>query len=58
MRSTDTWVFLFLVGLVVFNWPFLTIFADSLPYALFILWALYIAVTALFAGKGGRDRNP
>ena len=55
MRSTDSWVFLFLVGLVIFNWPFLTIFSDSLPYALFVLWALYIAVTALFSRGGGRD---
>lgn len=57
MRSNDLWIFLFLLGVLVFNWPFLTIFEKSLPYGLFILWSLFIALIAFFAVRRDRDRT-
>ncbi|MDB4285545.1 hypothetical protein N9903_01420 [bacterium] len=55
MRSNDLWIFLFFLGVLVFNWPFLTIFEGSLPYGLFILWALFITLIAFFAIRRDRD---
>ena len=57
MRSSESWIFLFLVGLVVFNEPFISIFEGSLPLALFVLWAFFIAAAALFTRRGGRGRS-
>lgn len=57
MRSNDLWIFLFLLGVLVFNWPFLTIFEKSLPYGLFILWSLFIGFIAFFAVRRDRDRT-
>ena len=42
MGSKETWAFVFLLGLVAFNWPLLSIFGDFLPYALYGMWALLI----------------
>ena len=44
MNNREVWVFLFLLGLLLFNWPFLDIFSLSLPYYLFGLWGLFILV--------------
>jgi len=52
----DHAIFLFVVGLVAFNWPFMTIFADALPLYLFAAWSLFIliqAVSALFRREEG-----
>jgi len=42
MNNRERWVFLFLLGLLLFNWPFLEIFSLSLPYYLFGIWGLYV----------------
>ncbi|MHB8880060.1 MAG: hypothetical protein ACYC69_00965 [Thermodesulfovibrionales bacterium] len=44
MLSRELWVFLFMIGFLVFNWPFLEIFSDALPYYLFGAWGAYILV--------------
>ncbi|MEJ2183309.1 MAG: hypothetical protein P8Y66_07280 [Nitrospirota bacterium] len=47
MGSKDLWTFLFLLGVVLFNWPLLSIFEHSAPYYLFGLWAVFILVTVV-----------
>jgi hypothetical protein len=57
MKQGDLWVFFFALGILVFNWPFLTVFEGSLVSGLFFLWGAFIVVAAL-AGRGEkRDRN-
>ena len=57
MRHGDLWVILFLFGFLLFNWPVLSVFAGGQPYAIFILWALFIAITAVLCYLTGRERN-
>ena len=57
MKQGDIWFFLFALGVVLFNWPFLTVFGGSLALGLFVLWGVFIAVAALLGGGGGRDRK-
>ncbi len=45
--SKEIWPFLFFLGLLFFNWPFLEIFSVSLPKYLFGVWALFIIAIAL-----------
>jgi len=47
MASRELWVFLFFLGVLLFNWPLLKIFGFSLPYYLFTVWGIFIAATAL-----------
>ena len=42
MLSREIWVFIFLLGLLFLNWPFIHIFNMSLPYHLFGTWVLFI----------------
>ena len=42
MGGKEIWAFVFLLGVLVFNWPLLGIFGSSLPYMLYVLWALLI----------------
>ena len=58
MGNNERWIFLFVLGLLVFNWPFLTIFEDAHPVLLFACWGIFIAVAAVFTliGKKGRNR--
>ncbi len=35
MRDGERWIFLFVLGVLVFNWPFLTILEGSHPAVLF-----------------------
>jgi len=48
MNSKELWIFLFLIGLLLFNWPLLFIFGLSLPYYLFSVWSLFILTVGLF----------
>lgn len=54
MKGSDRWFFIFLLGILLFNWPFLTIFEDSLPSALFGLWVLFIGIAAIFIFRESR----
>lgn len=40
-------MFLFFMGMLLFNWPFLRIFSLSLPYYLFITWGAFIFATGI-----------
>ncbi|TAL23021.1 MAG: hypothetical protein EPN94_10125 [Nitrospirae bacterium] len=57
MNSKELWPFLFLTGALLFNWPFLDIFSMSLPYYLFGMWGLYIAVVGIFITVIRRQKN-
>ena len=57
MRDGERWIFLFVLGLLVFNWPFLTIFEGSHPVILFACWGGFIAVIILFSLSRNRGRN-
>jgi hypothetical protein len=47
VNSKELLPFLFLIGMLLFNWPFLDIFSISLPYYLFTVWGLFIAVVGV-----------
>lgn len=50
----DTWIFLFIIGLLFFSWPILSIFKNSLATALFVIWFLFIVsifIIALFSKR-------
>jgi|COG998Drversion2_1049125.scaffolds.fasta_scaffold62299_2 hypothetical protein len=51
-------IFIFLIGVLTFNWPFLKIFDLSLPVYLFVLWFLFIAAIMIYSlrekDSGGR----
>lgn len=52
----EIWSFLFFLGLVLFNWPFLHIFGGGLPAYLFGVWALFIIAIGLIIKLAG-DRD-
>ena len=56
MNSRDIWLFLFIVGLLLFSWPSIEMFSLSLHYYLFIIWGVFILiiglVSTLYDGRG------
>lgn len=60
MKNKEFWVFLFFLGALLFNWPFLDIFSLILPYYFFGLWSLFILVVCIVATlkeTEGRDTD-
>jgi hypothetical protein len=57
MKQGDIWIFLFALGVLLFNWPFLTVLEGSLALGLFVLWGAFIAVGALLGAGGWRGRK-
>ncbi len=49
MKNKEFWVFLFFLGTLLFNWPFLDIFSLVLPYYFFGVWSLFILVVFIVA---------
>jgi len=47
--SPDLWFFIFLSGLLAFNWPFLAIAYKQAWLYLTIMWAVFIGLIALFS---------
>jgi len=45
----DIWILLFVVGLLFFSWPILSIFKDSLATSLFIIWFVFIVFIIIIA---------
>ena len=45
----DRWIFLFVIGLLFFSWPVMSIFKDNLPTALFIVWFIFIGFIFIIA---------
>lgn len=57
MNNRELWPFLFFLGTLLLNWPFLDIFSLSLPYYLFGVWGLFIIVMGFFISKTNRQKN-
>jgi hypothetical protein len=51
----DIWIALFLLGLLLFGWPLLYIFHDSLVYYLFTTWFIFIALIFLASRSSERE---
>ncbi len=51
MNNRELWPFLFILGTLLFNWPFLDMFSLSLPSYLFVVWALFIAAVGFFISR-------
>jgi len=58
MKNREFWVFLFFLGTLLFNWPFLDIFSLVLPYYFFGVWSLFILLVCIVATlKETKDRG-
>jgi len=51
----DIWVVLFSLGVLLFSWPFLSIFHNSLTYYLFIIWFVFIGLIFLASAFSDRE---
>ena len=51
----DISIFLFLLGLLLFSWPFINIFHNSLSTYLFTAWILFIGLILAASLFGDRD---
>jgi uncharacterized membrane protein len=50
----DIWIFLTVIGILLFSWPIMSIFRDSLTTYLFVIWIIFIAlifVISLFSER-------
>ena len=55
--TRDLWFFLFLLGVLFFSWPIMSIFKDNLVISLFVIWLVFIIlifITSIFSdGEDG-----
>jgi hypothetical protein len=49
MHSKELWPFLFLLGLLVFNYPIMDLVKTTLSFYLYTVWALLILIIGLLA---------
>jgi len=57
MRNPEIWIFIFILGLLGLNWPFLEIFHVNVVGYLFSFWLLFIALVALAVRKNRNHRS-
>jgi hypothetical protein len=57
MKNTEIWVFIFSLGLLSLNWPFLEIFYTTEVSYLFVTWILLIVLVALAAHKTNSKKS-
>lgn len=57
MKNTEIWVFIFSLGLLSLNWPFLEIFYTNEVSYLFVAWILLIVLVALAAHKANNTKS-
>lgn len=55
MKHTEIWVFIFSLGLLSLNWPFLEIFHTYVVVYLFVVWLLFIILVAFSAHRKEGD---
>lgn len=55
MRKDEIWFFIFIFGLLLFSWPFMSIFEDSLISYLFTAWLFFISIIGITASIPERD---
>lgn len=53
----ETWPFLFLFGVFLFNWPFLDLFRAFMPYYIFVVWGLFILAIGLLINYSNRKKR-
>lgn len=46
MKNTEIWIFIFILGLLGLNWPFLEIFHTDAAEYLFSFWLIFIILIA------------
>lgn len=51
----DIWYFIFALGVILFTWPILSIFKDSLPAYFFIIWLVYIIIVFVTSKSSERE---
>lgn len=57
MKNTEIWVFIFSLGLLSLNWPFLEIFYTTAVSYLFVTWILLIVLVAIAAHKTTSNKS-
>lgn len=57
MNNKELWIFLFVTGLLCFNWPFLEIFAGVLPLYFFLVWPGFILIMMLLSTWKSTDHD-
>jgi len=57
MKNKEIWVFIFFLGTLLLNWPFLEIFSMMLPLYLFGVWGLFILVVSIFINIFARENK-
>jgi len=57
MKNTEILVFIFSLGLLSLNWPFLEIFYTTEVSYLFVTWILLIVLVALAAHKTNSNKG-
>ena len=40
----EVWIFLFVLGVLFFSWPIMSIFEGSLVLSLFVIWLVFIVL--------------
>ncbi|MBZ0156925.1 MAG: hypothetical protein K8I29_12045 [Alphaproteobacteria bacterium] len=58
MRSTEIGVFIFLLGLLGLNWPFLEIFRLHVGAYLAVFWIVFIVLVAVASRYSGGRSGP
>ena len=54
----DICIFLFSLGIILFNWPVISVFDTELSKYLFLVWLLFIAaIYFISVYSGSRDRE-
>jgi len=57
MQNKELWFFIFFIGTLLLNWPFLDIFSMSLPLYLFGTWGLFIIIVSVFINILNRENS-
>lgn len=57
MKEKEDWIFLFFLGLLSLNWPFLDIFSLFLPNYLLICWGILILAMAWISSHRKTDQD-
>ena len=57
MKNKEVWPFIFLFGLLFFNWPLMDIFEPVLLYYLYITWFLFILAIGFLATVRARTEK-
>lgn len=57
MKNTEIWVFIFSLGLLSLNWPFLEIFYTTAVSYLFVTWIFLIVLVAIATHKTNSNKS-